>query len=60
MSTESLPAGVCPGTGPAGTTARHPAPGTPGGGGESGGAGHEATCETGGPLNRDTCNTPDR
>lgn len=56
--TESLPAGACPGTGPAGTTAPRPAPGTPGGAGGTGGAVHGATCQTGGGLNRDSRNTP--
>lgn len=58
--TESPPAGACPGTRPAGATARRPAPGTPGGGGETGGVGREVTCETGGPLNRDSRNTPEK
>lgn len=56
--TELRPAGACPGTGPAAATAPRPAPGTPGGGGETGGAGLEATCETGGLLDPDTRNTP--
>lgn len=58
--TESPPAGACPGTKSAGATARRPAPDTPGGGGETGGAGHEVTCETGGRLTPDTHNTPER
>lgn len=59
-STESRPTGAGPGTRPAGATARRPAPGTLGGGGETGVAGHEVTCEPGGPLNRDTHSTPER
>lgn len=59
-STESPPAGACPGTWPAGATARRPAQGTPGGGGETGGAGREVTCETKGPLNRGKSSTPER
>lgn len=57
--TESLPAGVCPGTRPAGTTAPQPAPGTPGGGGVTRDAVHGATCQTGDPLNRDIRNKPE-
>lgn len=57
-STESAPAAACPETKPAGATARRPAPDTPGGGGETGNAGHGVTCGTEGPPNQDTHNTP--